>query len=94
MSGNSERQAARELVAAYHETRLADLVQRVGEAVDRFRSGEADAFEVDQVVFQYSRSAKELWKFCNGPDVEFTAQLIQEHPHDDWWAAAHPEADK
>ena len=24
-------------------------------------------FHVDQVTFQYSRAAKELWKFCNLP---------------------------
>ena len=65
MSSNSERRAAREMVAAYHEARLAELVQRVGEAVDRFRAGEVDAFDADQVIFQYSRAAKELWKFCN-----------------------------
>ena len=90
MSSRSERQAARELIAAYHEARLADLVQRVGEAIDRFRAGETDAFEADQVIFQYSRSAKELWKFCNAPDVEFTAQLIQERERVDWWAKGAP----
>jgi hypothetical protein len=90
MSSRSERQAARELIAIYHEARLADLVQRVGEAIDRFRAGETDAFEADQVFFQYSRSAKELWKFCNAPDVEFTAQLIQEREQVDWWAQGAP----
>ena len=90
MSSRSERQAARELIAAYHEARLADLVQRVGEAIDSFRAGETDAFEADQVIFQYSRSAKELWKFCNAPDVEFTAQLIQEREQADWWAQGVP----
>jgi hypothetical protein len=90
MSSRSERQAARELIAAYHEARLADLVQRVGEAIDRFRAGETDAFEADQVIFQYSRSAKEVWKFCNAPDVEFTAQLIQEREQVDWWAQGAP----
>ena len=32
MSGKSERQAAREAVAAYHEARLAERIERVGEA--------------------------------------------------------------
>jgi len=50
MSGKSERRAARETVAAYHEARLAELVQRVGEAIDRFRVGEVDAFDIDQVI--------------------------------------------
>ena len=69
---------------------LADLVQRVDEVIDRFRAGETDAFEADQVIFQYSRSAKELWKFCNAPDVKFTAQLIQEREQFDWWAQGAP----
>jgi hypothetical protein len=73
VSSRPDRRAAREAVAEYHQARLAELVQRVGDAVDRFRAGELDAFEVDQVIFQYSRAAQELWKFCNLPDAEFTA---------------------
>jgi hypothetical protein len=90
MSSKSERRAAREAVADYHQAQLAELVQRVGEAVDRFRAGQLDAFEVDQVVFQYSRAAKELWKFCNAPDVEFTASLIGDRPPVDWWERGAP----
>lgn len=90
MSGKSERRAAREAVAEYHEGRLAELVQRVGDAVDRFRAGELDAFEVDQVIFQYGRAAKELWKFCNLPDTELTAGLIDDRPPADWWERGAP----
>jgi hypothetical protein len=90
MSSKSERRAAREAVAAYHEARLAELVERVGEGVDRFRSGELDAFEADQVIFQYSRAAKELWKFCDGPDVEFTAHMVGEGAPVDWWERGAP----
>ena len=75
MSSKSERRAARESVAAYHEARLAALVQRVGEAIDRLRAGELDAFDTDQVIFQYSRAARELWKFCNLSDAEFVLSL-------------------
>lgn len=89
MSSKSE-QAAREAVAAYHVARLAELVQRVGDAVDHFRAGELDAFEVDQVIFQYSRAAKELWKFCNLADVEFTASLIGDSGPVDWWERGAP----
>jgi len=85
MAMKSERQAAREVVAGYHEACLANLVERVCEAVDRFRAGELDAFAVENVVFQYSRAAKELWKFCNEPDVLFTAGVIRESPVADWW---------
>ena len=91
MSSNPERLAAREMVAAYlAEAQFAELVQRVGEAVDRFRAGEVDAFDADQVIFQYSRAAKELWKFCNLPDVEFTASLIADRAPADWWERGAP----
>ena len=59
-------------------------------AVDGFRAGELDAFQADQVIFQYSRAAKELWKFCNLPDVEFTASLIDERAPVDWWERGAP----
>ena len=90
MSTKSERRAAREAVAAYHEAQLAALVQRVGEAVDSFRAGELDAFDTDQILFQYSRAAKELWKFCNLSDVELSAQVIREGPPPDWWERGAP----
>lgn len=85
MSSKSERRAAREAVAEYHDARLSELVEHVGDAVEGFRAGELDAFEVDQVIFQYSHAAKELWKFCNLPDAEFTASLIGEDGAPDWW---------
>jgi len=85
VSAKSERQAAREAVAAYQEARLAELVEHVGRAIDRFRAGELDAFAADQVLYQYSRSAKELWKFCNLTDVEMTAQAVLDRPSIDWW---------
>lgn len=66
----SERQRAREAVAAHHEARLCELIAHVGEAIDRLRDGELDAFDVDHVASQYSRAAKELWKFCNMTDAE------------------------
>lgn len=90
MSSKSERRAAVEVVVAYHEARLAELVQRVGDGVDRLRAGELDAFEVDQVIFQYSRAAKELWKFCNLADAEFTAGLIRDGAAVDWWERGAP----
>jgi hypothetical protein len=90
MSSKSERRAAREAVAAYHEARLAELIQRVGEAVDDFRAGELDAFDADQIIFQYGRASKELWKFCNLPDVEFTARVIGDRAPADWWDRGAP----
>ncbi|HEU5042922.1 MAG TPA: hypothetical protein VFT75_02180 [Nocardioidaceae bacterium] len=85
MSARSDRRAARETVAAYHEEQLGELVRRVQPAIERFRAGEIDAFEVDEVIFQYSRAAKELWKFCNLGQVEFAARTVREEQPGDWW---------
>lgn len=90
MASKSERRAASELVATYHNAQLAELVNRVGEAVDRYRTGELDAFDVDRLLFQYSRAAKELWKFCNFGRVEVTAAMLREQPPDDWWERGAP----
>ena len=90
MSAKSDRQGAREAVAAYHESQMAALVERVGAAIDAFRGGEMDAFGVDQALFQYSRAAKELWKFCNLGDVVFTARPISEEAPAAWWERGAP----
>jgi hypothetical protein len=79
-------------VAAYHEAMLAELVAHVAEAIDRFRAGELDAFTVDRVLFQYSRAAKELWKFCNMTNVEIAAHRLNEHPVIDWWQRGAPKS--
>ena len=75
MTRESPRRVAQEKLVAYQEAGLTELVRHVGEAVDRFRANELDAFEVDQVLFHYGRAAKELWKFCNLSDVEFAGHL-------------------
>jgi hypothetical protein len=90
VSDKAERRAARSVVAGYHEAELGKLVARVGDAVDRYRSGEVDAFDVDRVLFQYSRAAKELWKFCNFLEVEMAAAMIRERPPRDWWERGAP----
>lgn len=90
VSDKAERRAAREVVAAYHEAELGELVTRVGEAVDGYRAGQLDAFDVDRVLFQYSRAAKELWKYCNYGPVEVAAQVITAKPPHDWWERGAP----
>ncbi|WP_329416174.1 hypothetical protein OG563_38340 [Nocardia vinacea] len=79
MGTKAERQAARDRVVTYHEAQLGELIEHVGCAVDRFRSGERDAFEVDAAIHQYHRAARQLWSFCaqSGAQVEATAHLIQ-----------------
>lgn len=73
---------------------LSELVAHVAEVIDRFRDGELDAFEVDHVLFQYSRAAKELWKFCNMTNVEMTADLLKQGSSSpiDWWERGAPSA--
>ena len=78
------------MVAAYHKAALGDLVAHVAAAIDDFRSGDLDAFEVDRVLFRYSRGATELWKFCNMTDIEWTADLVRERPPIDWWERGAP----
>ena len=93
MPSKAERRAARSVVATYHEAQLAVLVAHVGEAVDRFRAGELDAFGVDEVLYQYSRAAKELWKFCNLTSPEIAAMIIRTGPPTDWWDRGAPRQD-
>jgi hypothetical protein len=96
VSTKAERRAARQQVATYHEVQLAALVRRVAEAVDRHRGGELDAFEVDEVIFQYQRAARQLWTFCEttGSRAEFTADIIRRMAEDgaaiDWWERGRP----
>ena len=56
-----------------------------GQTIDNFRAGELDAFATDQALYQYSRSAKELWKFCNLTPVEIAARAVLDQPAIDWW---------
>ncbi|MGW5107587.1 hypothetical protein [Nocardia sp. NPDC004123] len=96
MGTKAERQAARRVVAAYHEAQLGVLIEHVGQAVDRFRASEQDAFEVDAVIHRFHRAARQLWSFCaqSGAQVESTAHLIQRMDEDgediDWWQRGAP----
>jgi hypothetical protein len=93
VGSKTERQAARALVAAYHEARLADLIEHVAEKLDRYRAGEVDAYAVDETIHQYHRAAQELWKFCwsggVGSNIEIVArtleQLTEAGETVEWW---------
>ncbi len=95
--GSKERQrVARALVATYHEAELAGLVEHVAEGIERYRAGELDVHDVDEVIHRYHKATQELWKFCfrggSGAYAEATAAMLEhltaagERP--DWWAAA------
>ncbi len=98
MGTKAERRAARERVSAYHQAQLAELLTHVAAPIDRYRSGEADAYTVDETIHHYHRAAAELWKFCfargGGTHAEFIAGLLDrmaagEEPID-WWERTTP----
>ncbi len=98
MGTRAERRAARNSVSAYHEARLADLVERITTAVDRYRLGEIDVYAVDETIHHYHRAARELWKFCwsggGGSHTEMIAGLLDRMATDgetiDWWERVTP----
>jgi hypothetical protein len=57
----ARRRAARELIGAYHEEQLRGLLEHVREGFARLDRGEIDAFELDELIHRYKRSARELW---------------------------------
>ena len=89
----ARRRAARELIGAYHEEQLRGLLEHVRDGFTRLDGGEIDAFELDDLIHRYKRSARELWKFCgsSGSDWERAAGMLAflrrngEEP--DWWSA-------
>jgi hypothetical protein len=94
----AERQADLALVVSYHEARLADLLERVREGLDRYDAGELDAFELDELIHRYKRAARELWKFCadlRGSTAHFVARTLEEMQERgetiDWWERGNPE---
>jgi hypothetical protein len=92
----AERQAARERVSTYYEAELAKLVEHVESAIARYRAGEVDAHDVDEVIHRYSKAARELWKFCwsrgSGSHALFVSRTLEfwdtEAGQVDWWEEA------
>lgn len=93
----AQRRAARETIARYHEQQLLLLLERVRDGFARLDAGEIDAFDLDDLIHRYKRSARELWKFCGqtGSDWLFAARTLEfwrERGEDppDWWEAGEP----
>jgi intergrase/recombinase len=92
----AERRVARERVARYYESELAKLVDRVEQAIARYRGGEIGLTEADDVTHRYSKATRELWKFCwstgSGSHVLFVARTLElwaaENVSVDWWEEA------
>lgn len=84
------------MVAAYHKEQLGLLLEHVREGLDRLASGEIDQFEMDRLIHHYSRSAKELWKFCGygGIRVDWAFHSIgyvrDSGSEPDWWEIGNP----
>lgn len=89
----ARRRADRALLATYHEAKLADLLEHVRAGFSAYDSGQIDAFQLDDVIHQYKRSAQELWKFCtvSGAEVERAVRAVElckaENEEPDWWEA-------
>ena len=84
-------------VTGYHEAQLGKLLERVRDALRRYETGELDAFAVDAVMHQYTRAARELWKFCgdlSGSGAASTASVLRRSPEEadaiDWWERGRP----
>ena len=92
-SERAQRRAARKTIAAYHEEQLGLLLERVREGFARLDASEIDVFHVDEVIHNYMKAARELWKFCNlsggGPVSALHALQFWREQGDepDWWEA-------
>ena len=93
----ARRRVARETMAAYHEEQLLLLLERVRDGFRRLDAGEIDAFELDDLIHRYKRSARELWKLCSSSgsgweraagNLKYLREQGEELP--DWWAAGEP----
>jgi hypothetical protein len=93
----ARRRADRALLASYHEAKLADLLERVRAGFAAYDAREIDAFQLDEVIHHYKRSAKELWKFCDlsGVNVQRAVRALEhrkaEGEEPDWWEIGSPQ---
>ena len=91
-SEKARRRAAREMVGDYHERELGALLEHVRDGFARLDAGELDAFELDDLIHRYKRSARELWNFCSlGASAAWALEDARERGEEiDWWAAGEP----
>ena len=97
MASKSDFQKVQDAVAGYHQTCLRELTEHVADAIDRYRAGDIDAFDVEAIIRQYHQAATELWKFCwagSGSHVRTAANLIEHNAANgqviDWWERGAP----
>jgi hypothetical protein len=89
----ARRRAARELIARYHDEQLRRLLDHVREGFEQLDRAEIDAFELDELIHRYKRSAQKLWSFCGSSggaweSAALTVEWWREHGEveTDWWA--------
>jgi hypothetical protein len=89
----AERRAARQAVGAYHESELGKLLEHVRDGFAQYAAGEIDAFDLDDLIHRYKRSAQKLWSFCTGSS-EHVARMLdwmrEQGDETDWWKAGEP----
>jgi hypothetical protein len=86
----SERQAARSVVGEYHDAQLRKLVEHVADAIDRYRAGDLNAFEVDHIVFQYFARQRNYGSSATISLYGWRRPGIRERPPSDWWERGAP----
>jgi hypothetical protein len=92
----ANRGAAREIVAAYHQTQLRTLLEHVRTGLAQLDAGQIDEFDLDDLIHHYKRSAAELWKFCGSTGGQWqqaanALAYISEHGEEpDWWDRGAP----
>ncbi len=85
------------MITSYHEAQLGKLLEHVERGFERYRAGEINAFELDDLIHHYKRAARELWKFCGdlrGSAARSTAralrQMAEAAEEIDWWTRGQP----
>jgi hypothetical protein len=84
-------------VREYHAQQLARLFEHVRDGFARFDAGDLDAFGLDALIHRYSRSAKELWKFCGYSEsripwaVHALDSTRDSATDPDWWELGDPD---
>jgi len=61
----AERRPARRTIGVYHEQQLLALLEHIRAGFAQLDASQIDAFELDEPIHRYKRSARELWKFCS-----------------------------
>jgi hypothetical protein len=81
------------MIGSYHQAQLASLLGHVREGLGELDRGRIDAFDVDEIIRHYIRSAAALWQFCGSSGAERQHAAIRlgdmraRGAEPDWWAA-------